>query len=69
MRNVYIFRFWGKCLKRVVRIFTGKVIHFSENGPKCKNLEKLDIFGPGPAFGSATPGPNSALYPCEEEVV
>ena len=39
---------------------------FYENGPKSKNKkknsEKLELFSQGPAFGSAIPGPASALY-------
>jgi len=46
---------------------TGKVPNFSrKQAKKCKSVyilfEKLDIFSPGPTFGSTTPGPASALY-------
>src|SRR6218665_2752364 len=55
---VNIFRVWSS------EFLTGKVTKFSRKWPKnVKSLsEKFEIFCPGPAFGSATPGPASAVY-------
>src|SRR6218665_2036381 len=53
--------------KKVVRIFEGKSKKIYQKQAKiCKNVyilvKTLDIFSSGPAVGSATPGPASALY-------